>query len=96
MALGPVLAASLETGQSFDRVTYAAALARLPLPAADEIERTMIEVARSSQGISPDALAAATLERLGAEPDDELVAHLVDHTMDHLIDDDGPLASVGG
>lgn len=96
MAFAPVMKAALERDEHFDPTAYAIALARLPLPSADEIEEAMIDVVRTSQGISPDDLAAATLDRIGRNASDEVVDDMVDRVMDHLVDELGPLAWVAG
>lgn len=96
MAFAPVMKASLEREERFDPGVYAAALARLPLPTAEEIGQAMIDVVRSARGIRADDLAAATLERIGRDAGDEIVAHMVDHVMDQQVEDFGPLAWVAG
>ncbi|MGH9111869.1 MAG: YecA family protein, partial [Acidimicrobiales bacterium] len=95
-AFAPVMQVALERGEAFDPAAYADALARLPLPTAEEIERAMIEVVRSEQGIVVDELVLATLDRIGLEAGDGMAGRMVDHVMDRLVDDLGPLAWVAG
>jgi hypothetical protein len=65
MAFAPVMKAALERGERFDPEVYARALARLPLPTADEIGQAMIDVVRSARGILADDLAAANARSVG-------------------------------
>lgn len=94
MAFAPVMKAALERAERFDAAAYALALARLPLPTVDEVERAMIDVVRAAQGIDADELATATLERLARDSGDEVVGRIVDHVMDRLVDEFAPLAWV--
>ena len=55
----------------FDREAYRVALSRLPLPAADETERVLMEVVRGEPGIEADRLEDVVIDRLGCSPDDE-------------------------
>lgn len=96
MAFAPVMQDALEGGERFDPVAYAAALDRLPLPTAEEIERAMIDAVRSEQGIVADELALATLDRIGREAADEMAGHMVHRVMDRLVDELGPLAWLAG
>ncbi|MFI5040779.1 MAG: YecA family protein [Acidimicrobiales bacterium] len=92
LAITHAVHTALEDEGAVDPVEYVAALAGLPLPTAGEIERTLIDVVRSHQGIDAEEADGLVLAALRRGPDDELVRMLVDRVTEQLVDDDGPLA----
>ena len=95
MAFGSVARSSSDVG-GFDRDGFVAALRRLPLPTADDIEQVLIDLVRSEPGIGAEALEDATLRCLGYDVDDDAAGDLVGRVMEHLVDDLGPLAWLSG
>lgn len=81
----------VDEGERFDDERYAASLATLPLPPADEIEAAVERIASTQRGISIDDLEEAVLGMLGREPHDELAAGVVERVIEHAWDDGGRL-----
>ena len=89
------LTAGLDDG-SFDEGAYTAGLDRLPLPAADEIERALLAVTAGDVVVPSGDLIARAAERLGFPGDDPAVANLVEHVEEDLTGEFGPLAWLPG
>lgn len=98
LALTSAMKRSLEAEAPFDRDAYVADLERLPLPSGAELEAAIVGAARELQPIAAEELEQRVAERLGLglDLDDEMESGLLDHTMDWLVDPDGPLEYVAG
>ena len=95
MVLLQSVADVLDEGQ-FDEHAYKAHLERLPLPAPEEIERALLDVAAASVVLPTDDLVARTAERLGFDHDDPVVVRLIEHVEEQLTDGLGPLVWLPG
>lgn len=97
MALGRAIMLAVETEDAaFDGDVYVTLLGSLPLPAADEVDTAIIDAVRAHPCIGDSDLDRVVLERLGRQPDDELVTLLIERCTEYLLDEDGPLALLTG
>jgi hypothetical protein len=79
-----------------DTTTYTDRLSRLPLPDRDEIERALLDAAADAVVATEGVLDAGVAERVGGDPDDAVLQHLVETVEEHLVDDFGPLEWLPG
>ena len=70
---------------AFDPDAYAAALARLPIPEAGEVEAALVERAGAQPGIGLDELEDQVVEALGGSTDDPVLEMLLDRVTDQLL-----------
>lgn len=96
LAFTPQLMSALQDHQPFDRQDYVSALDRLPLPRAEDCERTLLEVARRRPSIPVAELDELVAARLGLSADDPVAELLLDQVSEHVIDPDGPLELLAG
>src|SRR3989442_7088230 len=80
----------------FDEAAYVAALRRLPLPDPSDAATVAQEAVLACQGIDSDRLVHLVLTRLARELDDALTEELIEHLLDDLVEDGGPLAILAG
>jgi hypothetical protein len=80
----------------FDEAAYVAALRRLPVPDPGDLATAVQDAVLACQGIDSDELVRLVLAERGREPDDVLTEELIDHLLDGLVEDDGPLALLAG
>ena len=86
----------IATNEHFDPDAFAAALDRLPVPTAAEVEQAVIETLRAHQGMALDDLVSSACRRLGCAEDDPVIAAAFDAVIDHLIDEGTSLALLAG
>ena len=91
LTLTPQLLRGLNDQQPFDRVAYAAALGRLPLPDVDQLRTAIVDYAAQEPGTSFLEIGAKAAAQLGAHGDDPGVEALTDRLLDELVANDGPL-----
>lgn len=90
MVISEHLLSALESGSPFDRDAYVGGLAALPLPEAGDVERALVEVVRSQQGIDVQELVDRVVSQFAADDSDaRLVEALVEQVLDHVAD--GPI-----
>ncbi|GEM_PF-209524 len=88
--------ASLGEDRAFDVAAYMAALARLPLPTAEEVEEAMVAIVRDRQPIDVEELESLAMDRLGLTRGQEPFETLLDTVSDRAMDPEGPLALLAG
>ena len=96
LTLSGQIYAGVGTDQTFDAATYAAALDRLPLPTADELEAVMVEIVKDKQAITIEEMEAEAMARLGLPMGEQPYESLLDRVSDRAWETDGPLALLSG
>jgi hypothetical protein len=84
MALTEQLAASLRSGEAFDREAFVALLADLPLPGRDAVAQALIDVARAHPGIGADEHCERALA-IVSPSGSPLVESMVDKVLDRMV-----------
>ena len=80
----------------FDLAAFSAAIGSLPLPPAADTQEAVLAAARRDPVVDSGTLVTQALAGLGRSPDDELATYLVEHALDDLADDWGPLVDLPG
>lgn len=81
---------------NFDDEAYAARLARLPLPSAEDTEDVLVDIAAAEGVLATDDLVAHAITRLGWPVGDPLMVDLVERVEEELADEFGPHAWLAG
>jgi hypothetical protein len=93
MVISETLSSALESRSTFDSAGYVAALDELPLPTFSAIARASIDTVRAQPGRRADELEDRLLAALSPSRS-QIVASLIEHVLDDLID--GPLHLLPG
>ncbi len=96
LTLNAEVQASLAGDRKFDVAGYVAALGRLPLPTAEEVEAAMVAIVRDRQPIPVDELESRAMAGLGMPSGTEPFQTLMDLVSDRAMDPAGPLALLAG
>lgn len=92
----PLMTEAIEQECPYDRDAHARALAKLPLPSADEVRDAITEVVSESQGIRLDEVESLVLARLGRDSDDDGARSMVELVGEMLYDDSGLVRLLAG
>jgi hypothetical protein len=91
LSFTPTLMAALTDNKPFESGDYLAALERLPLPSAEQMEQALDEIVRARRAVPTDELDQLLGDRLGISVDDPVVELLLDRVEQYVISADGPL-----